>query len=87
MTKELIKQLEADIEYYNDYKKRLCQFVIHNSSYDSNSKLHRRVRLQHHQLLGILKEMQKITERVLLLKMLLLADINTFEFIIDKYLK
>ncbi len=87
MTIELIKQLEADIEYYNDYKKRLCQFVIHNSSYDSNSKLHRRVRLKHHELLGILKEIQTVTVQVQLHSMLLIADVNTLKFIIDKYLK
>lgn len=87
MTIELIKQLEADIEYYNDYKKRLCQFVIHNSSYDSNSKLHRRVRLKHHELLGILKEIQNVTVQVQLHSMLLIADVNTLKFIIDKYLK
>ena len=87
MTIELIKQLEADIEYYNDYKKRLCQFAIHNSSYDSNSKLHRRVRLKHHELLGILKEIQTVTVQVQLHSMLLIADVNTLKFIIDKYLK
>jgi len=87
MTIELIKKIEKDIQYYSDYKNNLCQYIIHNSSYCTNTKLHNRKRLKSHEMLGLLKEIQEISNHIYLLKLLFKADINTFQYIINNYLK
>jgi hypothetical protein len=59
MSKGLAKK-EKDIEYYENYKKSLCQFVIINSCYVANGKYHGRIHLKHTEMLDILKEIQRL---------------------------
>jgi|TARA_B100000925_G_scaffold236289_1_gene184996 hypothetical protein len=59
MSKNL-KQKERDIEYYENYKKSLCQFIITNSCYVANGKYHGRVHLKHADMLNLLKEIQRL---------------------------
>tara|TARA_R100000988_G_C3939108_1_gene135313 strand:+ start:89 stop:424 length:336 start_codon:yes stop_codon:yes gene_type:complete len=59
MSKSLAEK-EKDIEYYENYKKSLCQFVIINSCYVANGKYHGRIHLKHTEMLDILKEIQRL---------------------------
>ena len=55
-----MKILEQDIKYYDNYKKKLCQFIIINSCYVANGKYHGRIHITHPQMLNILKEIQRL---------------------------
>ena len=48
------------IEYYTNYKNSLCQFIIRNGSYQKNSNLHNRQRIEPDDMARILKEIQDI---------------------------
>lgn len=52
--------VDKEINYYNNYKTQLNQFVIYNCAYNGTSKLLDRIRLDTHELLGILKEISRI---------------------------
>ena len=60
ITATALKQKERDIEYYENYKKSLCQFIITNSCYVANGKYHGRVHLKHADMLNLLKEIQRL---------------------------
>ncbi len=68
-TIQKLNQIEKHIEYYKDYKKRLCQFIIHNCTYVNNGKLHQRINLSADQMLRLLKEIQNIERHVFKLEM------------------
>ena len=49
------QELEEAIEYFNNYKKNLIQFLIHSTAYPGNKKTWGRVRLNPNEILGIQK--------------------------------
>ena len=61
---EFIENLNNDIEYFDDYKKRLIQFIITNSCYSVPysskdnyiGKTKKRLHLTPHEMLNIIKE-------------------------------
>lgn len=60
MVDKSIKKLNKEINYYNNYKTQLNQFVIYNCAYHGTNKLLDRIRLDTNELLGILKEISRI---------------------------
>ncbi len=42
------------------YKNNLTQFIIHNCTYSKNKKRHNRVNFNERELLGLLKELNRI---------------------------
>lgn len=50
-----------DYIYYLSYKNNLTQFIIHNCSYSKNKKRFNRVNLNDRQILGLLKELVRIS--------------------------
>ena len=50
-----------DYIYYLNYKNNLTQFIIHNCSYSKNKKRFNRVNLNDRQILGLLKELVRIS--------------------------
>jgi hypothetical protein len=56
----LEQKRKEDIEYYDNYKKSLCQFIIINSCYVSNGKYYGRIHINHHEMFNILKEIQRL---------------------------
>ena len=66
-----LRKLNKDIKYYNNYKIQLNQFLIYNCSYNGTSKLHDRIRLDAHELLGVLKEISRVEK--------IIHDLNSFK--------
>ncbi len=63
----LVKSFDNDIKYFEDYKKRLCQFIINNCcymvAYSSNKNVRKhdnRIHITHYEMTGLLKEIQSI---------------------------
>jgi len=72
----LVKNFDDDIEYFEDYKKKLCQFIIINScyyrAYSSNEnirKLDNRIHITHNEMIGLLKEIQEVEITIYNLKL------------------
>ncbi len=87
MTIELAKDIEDNIEYYENYKLQLCQFIIWNCSYNGSGKLHNRVRLNAHDILGILKEISRLENFIYELKLIKTPDVSVFNYIYNKQFK
>tara|TARA_R110000751_G_scaffold30833_2_gene78571 strand:+ start:760 stop:1023 length:264 start_codon:yes stop_codon:yes gene_type:complete len=87
MTIELTQDLEDDIEYYENYKRQLCQFIIWNCSYNGSLIYHQRVRLNEDELLGMLKEINSMEKLIYELKLIQNPDVSLFNFIYNKHFK
>jgi hypothetical protein len=85
LTPELKKIINDEIEYYNDYKKNLIQFVIHCSSYGKNTKLHKRIRLDSHEMLSIQKEISRMEIFIYDLKLMINGDNSVFNYVFNKH--
>mgnify|MGYP001261025718 CR=1 FL=1 len=63
-----VDKLEETIEYYNDYKKRLCQLIIVNCCYkipysskrNLKSAVKKRIHFTTREMTALLKELQEI---------------------------
>ena len=71
MKEDVIKNIDKEIKYYNNYKTQLNQFIIYNCSYNKPSKLQDRIRLDTRELLGVLKEISRIQK--------IIYDLNSFK--------
>jgi len=49
-----------DYLYFVKYKNNLTQFIIHNCTYERNKKRHNRINFNERELLGLLKELDRI---------------------------
>ena len=72
----LVKSFNEDIKYFEDYKKRLCQFIINNCcymvAYSSNKNIRKhdnRIHITHNEMTGLLKEIQNIEISIYNLKL------------------
>jgi len=73
---EFIENLNNDIEYFDDYKKRLIQFIITNSCYSVPysskdnyiGKTKKRLHLTPHEMLDIIKEILMLELKINKLK-------------------
>jgi hypothetical protein len=52
--------IEEEIEYFKDYKKRLYQFVICNACYTKGYRPYKRITIDAHEMLELLKEISRI---------------------------
>jgi len=50
-----------DYLYYVSYRNNLTQFIIHNCSYTQNKKTQNRTNLNERELLGLLKELNRVS--------------------------
>ncbi len=71
MKEDVIKNIDKEIKYYNNYKTQLNQFIRYNCSYTKPSKLQDRIRLDTRELLGVLKEISRIQK--------IIYDLNSFK--------
>ena len=74
MKEDVIKNIDKEIKYYNNYKTQLNQFIIYNCSYTKPSKLQDRIRLDTRELLGVLKEISRIEKIIYTLNSFKLND-------------
>ena len=74
MKEDVIKNIDKEIKYYNNYKTQLNQFIIYNCSYNKPSKLQDRIRLDTRELLGVLKEISRIEKIIYTLNSFKLND-------------
>ena len=74
MKEDVIKNIDKEIKYYNNYKTQLNQFIIYNCSYNKPSKLQDRIRLDTRELLGVLKEISRIEKIIYTLNSFKLDD-------------
>ena len=51
-----------DYLYFISYRNNLTQFIIHNCSYTQNKKKQNRTNFNEHELLGLLKELNRVSE-------------------------
>ena len=49
-----------DYLYFVSYRNNLTQFIIHNCTYEKNKKRHGRINFNERQLLGLLKELNRV---------------------------
>ena len=49
-----------DYLYFIKYRNDLTQFIIHNCTYERNKKRHNRINFNERELLGLLKELDRI---------------------------
>ncbi len=49
-----------DYLYFISYRNNLTQFIIHNCTYEKNKKRHGRINFNERQLLGLLKELNRV---------------------------
>ncbi len=59
-----------DIEYFTDYKNKLCQFIICNACYTAPYyRANGRIKINSEEMLGLLKEIQLIQKHIIKLEM------------------
>jgi hypothetical protein len=54
------QQKIEDYLYFINYRNNLTQFIIHNCTYERNKKRHNRINFNERELLGLLKELNRI---------------------------
>lgn len=62
---EKVKKIKKDIEYYQDYKSKVCQLIITNCCYSkpysskkNRNKVSQRIHFTAHEMTGLLTEIQ-----------------------------
>ena len=85
MTIELQKKIDEQIEYYDSYKKNLVQLIMHSCAYHTSTKLHGRVRLNTHEILGLQKEISRMEIFIYDLKLMKNQDSSVFNYIYNKH--
>ena len=81
-----MKKLEEEIEYYNSYKKKLVQFIIHSCSYAKQTNTMRRVRLTANEILDIIKEISAIEILIYDLELLKNPEQSVLNYLNNKHL-
>ena len=87
MKEDVIKNIDKEIKYYNNYKTQLNQFIIYNCSYNKPSKLQDRIRLDTRELLGVLKEISRIEKIIYTLNSFKLNDKSMAFYIYNMNIK
>jgi len=80
------QELEETVEYFNNYKKNLVQFLIHSCAYGTTKKTWGRVRLNANEILDIQKEISRIDLFIYDLKLIKNPDISVFNYLNNKHL-
>lgn len=80
------QELEEAIEYFNDYKKNLIQFLIHSTAYPGNKKTWGRVRLNPAEILNIQKEISRMDLFIYDLKLIKNPNISVLNYLNNKHL-
>jgi len=81
-----MKELEEEIEYYNSYKKRLIQFIIHSCSYAKEFNTMGRVRLTANEVLDIIKEISVVEILIYDLELLKNPEQSVLNYLNNKHL-
>lgn len=82
-----MSELDENIEYYNNYKKNLIQFVIHSCSYASQNKTVGRARLTANEILDIIKEISSLEIFIYDLKLLKNPNNSILNYLNNKHFK
>mgnify|MGYP003644361925 FL=1 len=79
-------EIDKEIDYFSDYKKKLIQFLIVNTAYKKGYSRNVRTVLNAGQMTSIFKEISRIEIFIYDLKLLKKDDSSIFYYIYDKYI-
>ena len=94
MTIELAIDIEDNIEYFENYKLQLCQFIIHSCSYSETKKTWGKIpistkfhKLNPNEILEILNEISRLENFIYELKLIKTPNVSVFNYIYNKQFK
>ena len=79
-------EIDDEIDYFSDYKKKLIQFLIVNTAYKKGYSRNVRTVLNAGQMTSIYKEISRIEIFIYDLKLLKKDDSSIFYYLYNKYI-